>query len=80
MDVVYTLNIGKGNCNGYISFGNFLLKYVLEAKIEGTRGRRRRPKQILCDMNEMTGQWKMKQKALGGEIRRIRLEEATDLT
>jgi len=51
----------KGNCNGHISLGNFLLKKnFTEAKIEGTRGRGRRPKQILGAMNEIRRQWKLK--------------------
>jgi hypothetical protein len=47
---------------------NFLLKHVIEGKVEGRiemmarRGRRR--KQILDELNETKGCWKLKEEAL----------------
>ena len=63
---------------------NCLLKHVIEGKVEGrikvTGKRRRRRKQILDDLKEKRGYWKLKEEALvalGGEHV---LKEAVDLS
>jgi hypothetical protein len=51
---------------------NCLLKHVIERKIEGrieVTGRRgRRLKQLLDDLKEKTGYWKLKQEALNQTV------------
>jgi hypothetical protein len=49
---------------GYILCRNCLLKHVIEGKIErrGRPGRRR--KQLLDDLEEIRGHWKLKKRAL----------------
>ena len=58
----------KGNWIGYVLRGNWLIKHVIEGKIEGrveVRGRRgERSKQLLYDLKEKRGHWKMRQEAL----------------
>jgi len=58
----------KANWNGHMLRGNCLLKHTVEGKIEGREevtGRRgRRSKQILEDLNETNGYWKLKEEAL----------------
>jgi len=55
---------------------NFLLKQVLEGKLEGrieVMGRRvRRSKQILYDLKEIRRHWKLKKEALDRSICRTR--------
>jgi len=66
----------KGNWIGHILRRNFLLKHVIEEKIEGRievkwrRGRRR--KQVLDDLKKKTGYWKLKQEALTRTLWRTR--------
>jgi hypothetical protein len=52
--------------------GNCLIKHVTEGKIEGrieVMGRRgRRCKQLLDDLKERRGYWKLKEEALGGTL------------
>jgi hypothetical protein len=51
---------------------NCLLKHVIEGKIEGgieVPGRqRRRRKQLLCDVKEKRGYWKLKEEALDSTV------------
>jgi hypothetical protein len=56
---------------------NCLLKQVIEGKIEVTGRRRRRSKQLLDDVKENRGYWKLKEEAPCVEVD---LEEAVDLT
>jgi hypothetical protein len=59
---------GKTNWSGHILCRNFLLKHMIEGKLEGTiemtgrRGRRR--KQLLDDLKEKRRYWKLKAEAL----------------
>jgi len=60
----------KTNWIGHILLRNCLLKHVTAGKIEG-RGRwRRRSKQLLYDLNEKRGYWKLKEEALACTLRR----------
>jgi hypothetical protein len=43
---------------------NCLLKHVPEGKIEGTERRGRRRRQLMGDLTETRGYWKLKEKAL----------------
>jgi hypothetical protein len=58
---------------------NCLLKHVIEGKLEGriemTRRRGRRRKQLLHDLKEKRRYWRLKEEAL-----ELALEEATDLS
>jgi len=58
----------KANGAGHILRRNFILKRVIEEKIEGrieVNGKRRRiHKQLLDDLMEMRGYWKLKAEAL----------------
>jgi len=51
---------------------NCLLKYITEEKVDGTRRRGRRRKQLLDDLKEKRGYWKLKEEALDRTVRRIR--------
>jgi hypothetical protein len=64
---------------------NCLLRHVVEGKteerIEATgRGGRRRRKQLLDNLKEETGYWKLEEEALEGLLWRIRFAEAADLS
>ena len=67
-NIVHTVNRGKGNWIGHILCRNCLLKRVIERKIEGriemTGRRGRRSKQLLDDLKEKRGKWKLKEEAL----------------
>jgi hypothetical protein len=58
----------KANWLGHILHRNWLLKHAIQGKVDerievvGTRGRRR--KQILDDLTEKRGYWKLKEGAL----------------
>jgi hypothetical protein len=60
--------IYKANWIGYILRRNCLLKHVIEGKLEGriemTRRRGRRRKQLLDDLQEKRRYWKLKEEAL----------------
>jgi hypothetical protein len=62
---------------------NYLLKHVIEGKIEGrieVTGRRdRRHKQLLDDLQETRGYWKLKEEELDPLCGGLALEEAMDL-
>jgi hypothetical protein len=55
---------------------NCLLKHVTEGKIEGmievTGRRERRRRQVLDDLQEMRGYWKLKEEALDATVWRTR--------
>jgi len=61
---------------GWSHFGNYLLKYVIERKMEGKiegAGRRgRRLEQMLDDVKVKTVYWNLKETALGLTLRRTR--------
>ena len=65
---IHTTKRRKANCFGHILRRNCLLKHVIEGKIEGRiemtirRGRRR--KQLLSDIKEKAGYWKLKAEAV----------------
>ena len=67
-DVLCTVKCRKANWIGHIWRWNCLLKHVTEGKVgggievTGRRGRRR--KQLLDDLKEKIGYWKVKEKAL----------------
>jgi tRNA pseudouridine-54 N-methylase len=66
--------IRKANWIGHILRRNCLLKHVIEGKIErnievtGRCGRRR--KQLLDDLKEKRGYWKLNEKALDRTVKR----------
>ena len=66
----------KASCTGHIFRRNCLLKYIIEGKINGgiyVTGRQgRRRTQLLGDLKEMRGYWKLKEKALDCTVWRTR--------
>jgi hypothetical protein len=67
-NILHTVKRRKANWIGDILRRNCLLKQIIEGKIEGgidVRGRRgRRRKQLLSDLKEKRGYWKLKEEAL----------------
>jgi hypothetical protein len=59
----------KTNCIGHILHRNCLLKHVIASKIGGTGRWGRRSKQLLYDLNENRGYWKLKEEALARTLR-----------
>jgi len=47
----------KANWIDYTLRGKYLLKHIIEGKVEGTGRRRRRHKQLLDDFWETRGHW-----------------------
>jgi hypothetical protein len=54
----------KANWIGHIWSRNCLLKHVIEGKKGGSGRRGRRRKQLLDDLKEKKGYWKLKEEAL----------------
>ena len=58
----------KANCTGHNLSSNCVLKHVIEGKVEGrievTRRRGKRSKQLLDSLSERRVYWKLKDKAL----------------
>jgi len=67
-EILRTIQQRQANCIGHILGRNCLLKHVIEGKIEGrvevTARRGRRRKQLLDDLKEKRGYWKLKDEAL----------------
>jgi len=63
-NILQAIKRRKANWIGHILHWNCLLKHVIEGKTEGrievTRGRGRRCKQLLYDLNETDRYWKLK--------------------
>jgi hypothetical protein len=65
-NILQTIKRRKANWIGHILHWNCLPKYVFEGKVEGrieVTGRQRH-KQLLDDLKEKRGYWKLKEKAL----------------
>ena len=62
----------KANWIGHSFRRNYLLKHVIEGKLEGridvTERRGRRRKQLLYDLRETGGYWNLKEEALGRAV------------
>jgi hypothetical protein len=75
-NILPTVKRKKTNRIGHILCRNCILKHVIEGKVEGGRevkGRRgRRRKQLLDDLKEMRGYWKLKEVVLYRTVWRIR--------
>jgi hypothetical protein len=75
-NIVHTIKRRKANWIGHILRTNCLIKHVTEGKIEGSievtgrRGRRR--KQLLDDLEETRGYWKLKEEAQDRTLWRTR--------
>jgi hypothetical protein len=64
-NILHTIKRRKANWIGHMLCRNYLLKHVIEGKVEGRiemTGRRR--KQLLDDLKEKRGYWKLKEEAL----------------
>ena len=84
-NIVHTVNRRKANWIGHILRRNRLLKQTIEGKIEGsievTVRRGRRCRQLLDDLEETRGYWKLEHEALEGPPwRQLALEEAVGLS
>jgi hypothetical protein len=77
---LHTIKRRKANWIGHILCRNCLLKQDIEGRIQvmGRQGRRRH-KQILDDLKEMRGYWKLKEEALDHSLCRLALEQAMDM-
>jgi hypothetical protein len=67
-NILRTIKRRKANWIGHILRRNCLLKHVIEGKLEGRIGmtgrRGRRRKQLLHDLEESIGYWKLKEEVL----------------
>jgi hypothetical protein len=67
-NILHTIKRRKANWIGHILRRNCLLKHVIEGKLEGriemTGRRGRRRKQLLEDLKEKRGHWKLIEEAL----------------
>jgi hypothetical protein len=67
-NILHTIKRRKANWISHILRRNCLLKHVIERKLEGriemTGRRGRRRKQLLDDLKEKRGYWKLKEEAL----------------
>jgi hypothetical protein len=83
-NILHTIKRRMVNWIGHILRRNCLIKHVIEGMIEGrveVTGRRgRRLKQLLDDLKEMRGQWKLNEDALDPTLWRTGLEEAMGLS
>jgi hypothetical protein len=77
-NILNTTQRRKDNWIGHILCRNSLLKYVIEEKVLGriemTRRRGRRRKQLLDDLKEKRRYWKLKEEALDRTLWRTRFE------
>jgi hypothetical protein len=64
ISIIPRTEITKANWIGHILRRNCLLKEVIEGKVEVKRRRGRRLKQLLGDLKETKGYWKLKDEAL----------------
>jgi hypothetical protein len=71
-NILHTIKRRKANWIGHILRRNCLLKHATEGKIEGTGSRGKRRKQLLDDLGETRGYWKLKEEALDRTLWRIR--------
>jgi hypothetical protein len=75
-NILHTVKRRKGNWIGHVLLTNCHLKHVIEGKIGrriGLMGRRgRRHKQLLDDLNEKRGRWKLKAGTLDRSLWRTR--------
>ena len=67
-NVLHKIKRRKANWIGHMLRVNCLLKHAIEGKIEGgvevTKRQGRRRKQLLDDIKETSGHWKLKEEAL----------------
>jgi hypothetical protein len=75
-DILHTIKRRKSNWIGHILRRNCLLKHVIEGKLKGridVTGRRgTRRKQLLDDLKEKRGYWKLKEEVLDRTVWRTR--------
>jgi hypothetical protein len=74
-NTLHTTKLRKSNWIGHILRRNCILKHIIEGKIERievTRRRERRRKQLLDDLKETRGYWKFKEEALARIMWRTR--------
>jgi hypothetical protein len=75
-NILQTINRREANWIGHVLRRNCLLKHVIEGKVEGrieaTRRRGRRRKQLLDDFKEKRRYWKLKEEALDRILWRTR--------
>jgi hypothetical protein len=62
-NILHTIKRKKANWIGHILRRNCLLSHIIERKIIGTRRLGRRHKELLDDLKEARGYWKLKEEA-----------------
>jgi hypothetical protein len=72
-NILHTVKRRKANWIGDIECRNCLLKHVIEGMMKGTRRGGRR-KQLLVDLKERRGYWKLNEEALDRSLRRTGFE------
>ena len=70
----------ENNYIGYILRKNCLLKHIIEGKVEVKGRRGRRCKQLLDDVKETRGNWKLKEETLDPLCGDLTVEETMDLS
>jgi hypothetical protein len=75
-NILHTIKRRKANWSGHILRRNCLLKHVIEGKLEGrievAERRGRRSKQLLDDIKETRGYWKLKEEVLDRTVWKTR--------
>jgi hypothetical protein len=75
-NILRTIKLRKADCIVHIFRGNGFLKHFTAGKVEGrievTRRRARRCKQLLDDLQETRGYWELKEEALDRTVWRTR--------
>ena len=74
-NILHVIKRRKDNWVGHILRRSGFLKHITERNIGGmnmTGRQRRRSKQLLHDLKEWRGSWKLKEKALDRAVRRTR--------
>jgi hypothetical protein len=75
---LYTVKLREPIWIGNVLRKNCLIKPVVEGKIKGAAGGRRRRKQLLDDLKKTRGYWNLKEEELDRTLWRTSFEEAID--
>ena len=70
--ILHTTKRRVANWAGHILHRNCLLKHIIEGNTEGKRRQGRRSKQLLDDIKEKRGYWKLKEESLDRTIFKTR--------
>jgi hypothetical protein len=83
-NMLHTVKRREANCIGYVLHRNCHLTHFVEGNVEGrlemTGSRERRRKQLLGDLRERRGCWKLKEGVLIALSGELAVEETMDLS